>query len=79
MHIEEVAASQKLITLIIVPAVVVQVVPLLLRDQLTRWLKEVQVNGEQLLAIIIIVMAVIDAGLFVAAMARFQRARMYLD
>ena len=72
-------ASQKLVTLIIVPAVVVQVVPLLLRSQLTRWLREVEVNGAQLLVIIVVVMTVIDAGLFAAAMTRFQRSRMYLD
>jgi len=72
-------ATQKLVTLIIVPAVVVQVVPLLLRSQLTRWLKEVKVDGGQLLIIIVLVMAVIDAGLFAAAMTGFQRSRMYLD
>ena len=72
-------ASQKLMVLIFVPAIVAQVVPLLFRTQLTRWLKEVEVNGAQLLALIVLVMAVIDAGLFVAAMARFRRARMYLD
>jgi ABC-2 type transport system permease protein len=72
-------ASQKLITLIIVPAVVVQVVPLLFRAQLTRWIKEVEVNGAQLLAIIVVVMAVIDAGLLAAAMTRFQRSRMIMD
>lgn len=65
--------------LIIVPAVVVQVVALLFRAQLTRWLREVEVNGAQLLAIIVVVMVVIDAGLLAAAMIRFQRARMYLD
>jgi len=72
-------ASQKLLLLIFVPAIVVQVVPLLFRTQLTPWIKEVEVNGAQLLAIIVVVMAVIDAGLFAAAMIRFQRARMYLD
>ena len=72
-------ASQKLLALIIVPAVVVQVVPLLLRSQLTRWLKEVKVDGGQLLIIIVLVMAVIDVALFASAMARFQRSRMYLD
>ena len=76
---EEVAASQKLLALVIVPAVVVQVVPLLFSTQLTRWLKEVDVDGGQLLVIIVVVMAVIDAGLFAAAMIRFQRSRMYLD
>ena len=72
-------ASQKLMLLIFVPAIVVQVVPLLFRDQLTRWIREVEVNGAQLLAIIVVVMAVIDAALFAAAMIRFQRSRMYLD
>ncbi len=72
-------ASQKLMVLIFVPAIVAQVVPLLFRVQLTRWIKEVEVNGAQLLAIIVVVLAVIDAGLLAAAMIRFQRARMYLD
>jgi len=72
-------AAQKLLTLIIVPAMAAQVVPLLFRAQLTSWLKEVKVNGVQLLAIIVVVMAVIDVGLLLAAMARFQRARLILD
>jgi ABC-2 type transport system permease protein len=72
-------ATQKLLALIIVPSVVVQMAPLLFRTQLTRWIKEVEVNGAQLLAVIVLIMAVIDAGLFAAAMARFQRSRMYLD
>jgi len=72
-------ASQKLVTLIIVPAVAVQVVPLLFRTQLTRWIREVEVNGTQLLAVIVVAMAVIDAVLLAAAMARFRRARMILD
>lgn len=72
-------ATQKLVTLIIVPAVVVQMAPLLFRTQLTRWINEVEINGVQLLAIIVVVMAMIDAGLFAAATARFQRARMALD
>jgi hypothetical protein len=38
----------------------------------------VKVNGAQLLAIIVLVMAVMDAGLFAAAMARFKRARLIL-
>jgi len=79
VHIEEVAASQKLVTLIIVPAVVVQVVPLLFRTQLTHWIREVEVNGAQLLAIIVVVMAVTGAMLLAAAMTGFQQPRMYLD
>ena len=72
-------ATQMLLALVTVPAVMVQVVPLLFRTQLTRWLKEVDVDGGQLLIIIVLVMAVIDVALFAAAMARFQRSRMILD
>ena len=72
-------ASQKLLLLVFVPAIVVQVVPLLFRDQINHWIKEVKVNGAQLLAVIVVVMAVIDAGLLAAAMTRFRRSRMYLD
>jgi len=46
---EEVAASQKLLALVMMPAMVVQVGPLLFSTQLTRWEKAVEVNGAQLL------------------------------
>jgi ABC-2 type transport system permease protein len=72
-------AAQKLLALILVPAMAAQVGPLLFRAQLTSWLKEVKVNGVQLLAIIVVVMAVIDVGLLLAAMVRFKRARLILD
>jgi ABC-2 type transport system permease protein len=70
-------AEQKLLLFIFVPAIVVQVVPLLFQDQIGAFIKEV--NGPQLLAIVVVVLAVIDVGLFAAAMARFQRSRLYLD
>ena len=72
-------AAQKLLLFIFVPAIVVQMAPLLFRDQINLWIKEVEVNGAQLLAIVVAVWAVIDAGLLVAAIARFQRARLILD
>ena len=72
-------ATQKLLALVMMPAMVVQVGPLLFSTQLTRWEKAVEVNGAQLQVIIVIIMAVIDVVLFAAAMACFQRSRMYLD
>ena len=70
-------AAQKLMTLVFVPAIVAQVVPLLFRDQIGPFIKKV--DGLQLLVIIVVVLAVIDIGIFAVAMARFQRSRMYLD
>ena len=70
-------ASQKLLLFVFVPAIVVQVVPLLFRDQIGAFIEAV--DGRQLLGIVVAVLAVIDLGVFAAAIARFQRSRMYLD
>jgi len=36
-------------------------------------------EGEQILLIVVAILAVIDVVVFVALMSRFQRSRMYLD
>lgn len=66
-------ATQKLLVFIFVPAIVVQVVPLLFRDQIGAFIKAV--DGRQLLVIVVTVLAAIDLGVFAAAVARFQRSR----
>jgi len=50
---------------------------LLLRDQVQEIIGDLQ--GEQILLIIIAILAVIDVVVFITAMTRFQRSRMYLD
>lgn len=70
-------AMQKLLTFIIVPAVLVQVLPLLFREQFITFMNKV--DGLQLLVIVIVVLIVIDMGIFTVAFTRFRRSRMYLD
>jgi len=71
------AAAQKLMTMILVPAMIIQIVPLLLMDQIGSLIKIV--DGTQFLIGFMAVFAVADLILFIAAVARFQRSQMYLD
>jgi hypothetical protein len=64
-------------SLVFAPAIVAQVVPLLFRDQIGPLIEKI--DGLQLLVIIVVLLAVIDVGVFVLVMVRFQRSRMYLD
>jgi hypothetical protein len=38
-----------------------------------------EINSTQLLLLCVVVLAVVDVGLHLAALARFQRSRLYLD
>lgn len=71
------AAAQKLMTLIIVPAMIAQIVPLFFMDQIRTVIPSI--DGNQILTIFIVVFVIIDVGLFIAALRFFQRSRMYLD
>lgn len=70
-------AMQKLLIFITIPAVLVQVLPLLFREQFMTFMNTV--DGPQLLVIVIVVLIVIDIGIFAMAFTRFRRSRMYLD
>jgi ABC-2 type transport system permease protein len=70
-------AMQKLLIFITIPAVLVQVLPLLFREQFITFMNTV--DGPQLLVIVIVVLIVIDIGIFAMAFTRFRRSRMYLD
>jgi len=70
-------AMQKLLTFIIVPAVLVQVFPLLFREQFITFMNTV--DGSQLLIMVIVVLIVIDIGIFTLAFTSFRRSRMYFD
>lgn len=71
------AAAQKLMTLILVPAMVVQIVPLLFIDQIRTLI--VNVDGIQFMIALMILFAFVDMILFITAVIRFQRSKMYLD
>lgn len=70
------AATQNLMTMIIVPAMIAQVIPLLFMDKISVVLDKL--NGTQVLGAFCGVLTVIDGVLFVAILARFRRSRMYL-
>ncbi|MEJ2208431.1 MAG: ABC transporter permease [Anaerolineae bacterium] len=67
-------AAQILTFGMLIPAMLLQVVPLLFRDQMAHFLDTV--NGPQLLLIVLAVLVVLDAVVLLAAVARFQRPRL---
>jgi ABC-2 type transport system permease protein len=67
-------AAQILTFAILIPPMLLQVIPLLFRDQMQQFLDTV--NGPQLLVIVMAVLVVLDIVVVLAAMARFQRARL---
>jgi ABC-2 type transport system permease protein len=67
-------AAQILTFGILIPPMLLQIVPLLFRDQMTRFLDTV--DGPQLLLIVLAVLVVLDVAVLLAAVARFQRARL---
>jgi ABC-2 type transport system permease protein len=67
-------AAQILTFAILIPPMLLQIVPLLFRDQMERFLDVV--NGPQLLLIALAVLVILDVAVLLAAVARFQRARL---
>jgi ABC-2 type transport system permease protein len=67
-------AAQILTFAILIPPMLLQVIPLLFRDQMQQFLDTV--NGPQLLVIVVAVLVVLDLLVLLAAMARFRRARL---
>jgi len=69
-------AAQKLMMFVMVPAMVVQIVPMLFRDQIVRTISILE--GDQILIIFGITLLVIDLIVFLMARIKFQRSEMYL-
>ncbi|MGD8473126.1 MAG: ABC transporter permease [Anaerolineae bacterium] len=67
-------AAQILTFALIIPPMLLQLVPLLFRDQMQQFLETV--NGPQLLLIVLAALVVLDAAVLLAAVARFQRSRL---
>jgi ABC-2 type transport system permease protein len=67
-------AAQMLTFGILIPAMLLQIAPLLFRDQMQHFLDVV--NGTQLLLIVLAVLVVLDVAVLLAAVARFQRSRL---
>ena len=70
-------AAQILTFGILIPPMLLQLVPLLFKEQMGRFLDTV--NGPQLLVIVLAVLVVLDIAVVLAAMARFQRSRLISD
>ena len=67
-------AAQILTFAIIIPPVLLQLVPLLFREQMQQFIDKV--NGPDLLLIVLTVLVVLDLAVLLAAVARFQRSRL---
>ena len=67
-------ASQILMAAILFPAMLMQLFPLLFREQFGQMIEST--NGPQLLATILAVLVVLDAIVLLAAASRFQRGRL---
>ena len=70
-------AQQTLTVVLLLPPMLLGMLMTLLRDRVQEIIGALK--GEQILLIIVAILAVIDVVVFVAAIARFQRSRMYLD
>jgi len=77
-------AQQTLMTATLFPVVLLQMIPLLLLNVVPDGrarLRELVMaaNPTQIILIVLAVLVVLDVGLFMAALARFKRARLILD
>jgi ABC-2 type transport system permease protein len=70
-------AQQTLAAVLLFPPMVLGMILMALQDQVRELVGAFK--GEQIVLIVIVVLAVIDVVIFVAVMTRFQRSRMYLD
>jgi ABC-2 type transport system permease protein len=70
-------ATQILTAIILIPPMLLQIVPLLFRDQMKQFLDTV--NGTQLLVIVLAVLVVLDVAVLLAAVTRFRRARLIVS
>ena len=67
-------AAQILTFAILIPPMLLQIIPLVFREQMERFLDVV--DGPQLLVIVLAVLVVLDVAVLLAAVARFRRARL---
>ncbi|MGB5931973.1 MAG: ABC transporter permease subunit [Anaerolineae bacterium] len=70
-------ATQTLTAVLLLPPMLLGMFMTLLQDRVREFIGAFK--GEQILLIVVAILAVIDVVVFVAAMARFQRSRLYLD
>ncbi len=70
-------AAQTLTAVLLLPPMLLGMIMTLLQDRVREFIGAFK--GEQILLIVVAILAVIDVVVFVAAMTRFQRSRMYLD
>lgn len=69
-------ATQTLMAIFLVPPMILQMILFMFIDQLRDPLKNL--NGEQVLLIVLVALAVIDLGVSALAVARFRRSRLHL-
>jgi ABC-2 type transport system permease protein len=69
-------AAQKLMTFILVPAMILQIVPMLFMDQILEIIKIL--DGNQILIIFSASLLIVDLILIILAVKKFQRSEIYL-
>ena len=69
-------AAQKLMTFILIPAMALQILPMLFMDQILELIQVL--DGSQILIILGLVLLGLDLGLILIATKKFQRAEIYL-
>ncbi len=68
--------AQTLMAIFLVPPLLVQVVLFVFMDQIRGWIQAV--DGQELLAIVVAVLVLLNLALFAGALARFRRSRLLL-
>lgn len=68
-------ATQKLMTFVLVPAMLIQVVPLLFRDQILELLKVM--DGKLILVLLGVALLVLDLLVCMLAIKKFKRSKLY--
>lgn len=69
-------AAQKLMTFILIPAIALQILPMLFMDQLLQIIQVL--DGKQVLVVFGLCLMMIDIYLFLIATRKFQRSEIYL-
>jgi hypothetical protein len=69
-------AAQKLMMFILVPAMLLQIIPMLFMDQILSIINTL--NGDQVLILFGASLLIIDLVLIILAMKKFQRSEIYL-
>lgn len=70
-------AAQKLLTFILIPAMLVQILPMLFMDRILQLVRIL--DGDQILVIFGVSLLILDIIIFIIAMGKFKRSEIYIS